>query len=102
MTFHPKSGDVVGVPAVVADPPRAFGFHHVAHSGANRCVENVAPWLSAEEWDAIGKLARASVHYSQRREAYLAGSVVRDLDEAWSGFQHALANASPVITRMGW
>jgi hypothetical protein len=102
MTYEPKSGEVVGIPVIVADPPRAFGAHHIVYAGANRCIENVSPWLSHEEWEAIRRLVQLAREivtlcppgkWPARNRAPIAA--LKDTHDL-------LEDAAPLIERMGW
>lgn len=90
---EPIEDGVTGIDYIVECPN---GTETIAALG------HLTPRLTAQEWGDLGQLVQASLFYGRRREAYLVGSVVRDLDEAWAGFQHALEIAAPLIDRLGW
>lgn len=85
MTFEVKRSGKVAVPGCVYTQTQS-GKYVVQIDSGPYTADQLAPWVSAEQWDAIGRLVQ-----------FVSGLVDEDGQPG-----HDLADLSDLRDRMGW
>jgi hypothetical protein len=85
MTFEVKHGGTVAVPGSVYTQTQS-GKYVVQIDSGPYAADQLAPWASAEEWEAIGRLVQ-----------FASGLVDEDGQPG-----HDLADLADLRNRMGW